>query len=128
MSRNGTNNPVPRAIQEAGELYQRSMRISTELWQTWKVREEYIEDETGVGRVALDKEKERLRSGEVADEEQLDSLKMLVRLEDKWTEKLKGLENDKEKKALGQKIGDVKRLQRIELIYVRGLAGGKLPC
>lgn len=43
---------VPRSIDEAGALYVRHMRVSTELWQTWKLREEYIADETGILRAA----------------------------------------------------------------------------
>jgi transcriptional regulator of heat shock response len=52
------------------------------------------------------------------DEEQMDSLKMLLRLEEKWKDELNGLDNEKEKKVLRAKIGDLKRLQRVELIYV----------
>jgi hypothetical protein len=119
-SRNGVKNTVPRAIQEAGELYKRSMRISTEVWQTWKLREEYIEDETGVGRAAMEKERWFPEEAVEEDEEQMDSLKMLVRLEEKWNEQLKSLGNEKERKVLREKIGDVKRLQRVELLYVSG--------
>jgi hypothetical protein len=39
---------VPRSINEAGDLYSRHVRLSTELWQTTKVREECIADESGV--------------------------------------------------------------------------------
>lgn len=43
---------VPRAIEEAGELYRRNLRISTELWQAWKVREEFRSDEMGWTKAA----------------------------------------------------------------------------
>ncbi|KAM0755828.1 hypothetical protein T439DRAFT_13398 [Meredithblackwellia eburnea MCA 4105] len=39
---------VPQSIEEASELYRKNMRISTELWQTWKLREELIADESGI--------------------------------------------------------------------------------
>lgn len=54
---------VPASIDEAGELYRRNMRISTELWQTWKLREEYIADESGILKAAQldDLESERRR-------------------------------------------------------------------
>ncbi|KAK4703245.1 hypothetical protein P7C70_g2979, partial [Phenoliferia sp. Uapishka_3] len=39
---------VPQSIDEASELYRRNMRISTELWQTWKLREELMADESGI--------------------------------------------------------------------------------
>ncbi|KAK4058163.1 Factor arrest protein 11 [Microbotryomycetes sp. JL221] len=44
---------VPKSIAEAGQLYQQNIRISTELWQTFKLREEYIADETGILKAAL---------------------------------------------------------------------------
>lgn len=50
---------VPRAIEEAGELYRRNLRISTELWQAWKVREEFRSDEMGWTKAAeVEREKE----------------------------------------------------------------------
>ncbi|KAK4332505.1 Factor arrest protein 11 [Rhodotorula toruloides] len=58
---------VPRAVEEAGELYRRNLRVSTELWQAWKVREEFRGEEMGltraeqVEREAVVKEEERRR-------------------------------------------------------------------
>lgn len=50
---------VPRAVEEAGELYRRNLRISTELWQAWKVREEFRSDEMGWTKAAeVEREKE----------------------------------------------------------------------
>ncbi|BGP16111.1 Factor arrest protein 11 [Rhodosporidiobolus nylandii] len=46
--------PVPRAVEEAGELYRKNLRVSTELWQAWKPRE-------GVEREAIERERERQR-------------------------------------------------------------------
>ncbi|ORY85409.1 hypothetical protein BCR35DRAFT_302898 [Leucosporidium creatinivorum] len=46
--RGGPPRAVPASIDEAGELYRRNMRISTELWQTWKLREEFMADEGGL--------------------------------------------------------------------------------
>ncbi|WAR55265.1 hypothetical protein PtB15_6B3 [Puccinia triticina] len=51
MSSNGVPSLVPRSIDEAGELYMSHLRISTELWQTWKVREEFMADESGLAKV-----------------------------------------------------------------------------
>ncbi|GAA5831511.1 hypothetical protein JCM11251_004048 [Rhodosporidiobolus azoricus] len=61
--------PVPRAVEEAAELYRGNLRVSTEIWQAWKVREGFREEEMGlekaneVERVAIMREKER-REGE----------------------------------------------------------------
>lgn len=65
---------VPRAIEEAGELYRRHLRVSTELWQAWKVREEFGNDELGLTRaeeveqdlVRREQERRRLRERELA--------------------------------------------------------------
>lgn len=48
----GRPRAVPASIDEAGELYRRNMRISTELWQTWKLREEYMAEESGLLKAA----------------------------------------------------------------------------
>lgn len=48
----GRPRAVPASIEEAGELYRRNMRISTELWQTWKLREEYMAEESGLLKAA----------------------------------------------------------------------------
>ncbi|KAK4054759.1 Factor arrest protein 11 [Microbotryomycetes sp. JL201] len=50
--RHGAPRAVPASIAEAGDLYSRNMRISTELWQTWKLREEYMADESGILKAA----------------------------------------------------------------------------
>ncbi|SCV68896.1 BQ2448_1017 [Microbotryum intermedium] len=41
---------VPRSIEEAGQLYANHLRVSTELWQSWKVREEFLNEETGIAQ------------------------------------------------------------------------------
>ncbi|BGP12930.1 hypothetical protein JCM10213_004349 [Rhodosporidiobolus nylandii] len=59
--------PVPRAVEEAGELYRKNLRVSTELWQAWKVREEFVGEEMGLSRAegvereAIERERERRR-------------------------------------------------------------------
>ncbi|KAM0793066.1 hypothetical protein ACM66B_000552 [Microbotryomycetes sp. NB124-2] len=50
--RHGAPRAVPASLAEAGDLYSRNMRISTELWQTWKLREEYMADESGILKAA----------------------------------------------------------------------------
>ena len=40
---------VPFSVEEAGRLYKNHMHISLELWQMWRLREECIQDERGVG-------------------------------------------------------------------------------
>ncbi|GAA5892539.1 hypothetical protein JCM6882_005642 [Rhodosporidiobolus microsporus] len=61
--------PVPRAVEEAAELYKGNLRVSTEIWQSWKVREGFREEEMGlerageVERLAVERERER-REGE----------------------------------------------------------------
>lgn len=40
---------VPYSVDEAADLYKRHMHIATELWQTWRTREEAIQEERGVG-------------------------------------------------------------------------------
>ncbi|GAA6052338.1 hypothetical protein JCM3770_007259 [Rhodotorula araucariae] len=46
----GRGRAVPRAVEEAGELYRAHLRVSTELWQAWKVREEFTGEEMGLAR------------------------------------------------------------------------------
>ncbi|GAA5862850.1 hypothetical protein JCM8547_006570 [Rhodosporidiobolus lusitaniae] len=53
--------PVPRAIEEASELYRRNLRVGTEIWQSWKVREEFVGEEMGLSRAEGVERKERER-------------------------------------------------------------------
>ena len=48
----GPGRLVPRSIDEASKLYSEHMHVSLELWQTWRVREQCIQDESGVGSAA----------------------------------------------------------------------------
>lgn len=154
---------VPYSIDEAGKLYQKNFRISTELWQTWKLREEYLADETGFGsnhskqQVEDDVHSQRINAlarhfeatsleengnsskSKLTSENDLqdkpaapDSLSMLYQLENTFRGNLKahkksippaeqGGEFNKRSRKLMQRVEDVKRLQRIELIYVSGL-------
>lgn len=151
---------VPFSIDEAGKLYQKNFRISTELWQTWKLREEYLADETGFGsdhskqQVEEDVQSQRINAlarhfeatsleesghsskSKMAAESQtpekaadMDALSMLYQLETKFKSNLKahkksvpateqGSEFNKRTRKLTQRVEDVKRLQRVELIYV----------
>lgn len=150
---------VPFSIDEAGKLYQKNFRISTELWQTWKLREEYLADETGFGsdhskqHVEDDVQSQRInalarhfeatslednpngaKARKVAENEtekpvDQDALSMLYQLEGKFKANLKAhkksvppseqnSEFNKRTRKLTQRVEDVKRLQRVELIYV----------
>lgn len=133
--KSGKDRYVPQSIDEAGELYRQNIRISTDLWQTVKVREECIADETGVGESpekmaaeALSLE-ERIASlnlgGEVEEEEEkADPLQMLYDYETKLQSDCDALDDASfgEVKKLKQRIQDVKRLHRTEIIYVRFIA------
>lgn len=48
----GAGRLVPRSIEEASKLYTEHMHVSLELWQTWRVREQCIQEESGVGSAA----------------------------------------------------------------------------
>ncbi|KAJ9479176.1 Factor arrest protein 11 [Pseudozyma hubeiensis] len=48
----GPGRLVPRSIDEASKLYNEHMHVSLELWQTWRVREQCIQEESGVGSAA----------------------------------------------------------------------------
>ncbi|PWN47739.1 hypothetical protein IE53DRAFT_232364 [Violaceomyces palustris] len=43
---------VPYSIEEAGKLFKENMHVSLELWQTWRLREQCIHDESGVASAA----------------------------------------------------------------------------
>lgn len=40
---------VPYSIEEAGRLYKEKMHVSLEMWQMWRLREQCIQEESGVG-------------------------------------------------------------------------------
>lgn len=144
---------VPFSIEEAGKLYKKNIRIPTELWQLWKLREEYLADETGVGgkdtsesnsaEVGLARQLDAMsledsfmsidqrRKSTVAEEPKQDPLSLLYQMEGNLKQQKKDMlkasktalpedpqAHKKEIKALTQKIADVKKLQRVELIYV----------
>lgn len=133
---------VPRAIAEAGDLYAQHVRISTELWQTVKLREEMVADESGTSQADADLvQNSNLGAGASAPiEDRLAGLKLSQRssvvdddddddLQDLMDplEMLHSLEQDLRRKAKGkgraeqEKVEDVRRLQRIEVFYVRML-------
>lgn len=138
---------MPQSIDEAGELYRKNMRVSTELWQTWKLREEFMADESGITRAqkieeVLKAEEEagkgkapsreelsnlsrRLSSVHIDDpesdseeEDAMDPLSMLKKLEKSLKEEEDAESDDKAKKALTIRRGDVQRLERVEVLYV----------
>ncbi|GAA5955174.1 hypothetical protein JCM3765_003235 [Sporobolomyces pararoseus] len=53
---------VPRSIEEASELFRRDLRVSSEIWQGWKVREEFRSEEMGWGK-AEQVERELVKEG-----------------------------------------------------------------
>lgn len=126
---------MPQSIDEAGQLYRKNMRVSTELWQTWKLREEFMADESGIlraeaaaasaGAATRDeaaKLSRRMSALVINDEEEgddpMDPLSMLRTLEQKMREEEKADLDTKKQKALAQKRGDVQRLERVEVLYV----------
>ncbi|KAI8446653.1 hypothetical protein BY996DRAFT_7797118 [Phakopsora pachyrhizi] len=142
----GTLSLVPRSIDEAGELYKSHMRISTELWQTWKVREEFMADESGLAKVEAasnDSDIKLLERGSIlgitnkmsslsieqaplvasgANEQVTlpDSLQMLIELEEKILSDLQTAERLRDHETsqkLKQDALDTVRLQRVELLY-----------
>ncbi|KAN0064740.1 Factor arrest protein 11 [Thecaphora frezii] len=46
------NRMVPNSIDEASRLFKENMHVSLELWQTWRIREQAIQEESGVGSAA----------------------------------------------------------------------------
>ncbi|KAL8286192.1 hypothetical protein RQP46_004680 [Phenoliferia psychrophenolica] len=132
---------VPQSIDEASELYRKNMRISTELWQTWKLREELIADESGIlkaeavaAAAAADKERggaraeaarmsRRMEALSISDDEDdggedpMDPLSMLRALEKKMRAEENAEEDTKKRKVLAQRRGDVQRLERVEILY-----------
>lgn len=136
---------VPQSIDEASELYRRNMRISTELWQTWKLREELMADESGIlkaeavaaaaaaattagdGRAEAAKVSRRMEALSISDDEDegtddpMDPLSMLRALEKKLRAEEHAEDDTKKRKLLAQRRGDVQRLERVEVLYVRCL-------
>ena len=43
---------VPYSIDEAFRLFRENMHVSLEMWQTWRIREQCIQEESGVGSAA----------------------------------------------------------------------------
>ena len=149
-ARSGKEKAVPKSIEEAGELFRKNVRVSTELWQTTKVREEYIADETGIaaaiaGAHGGSTTQDEMFSTSVgaADDEaryfssraskpngfkqaprleppRMDPLQMLERMEASLRQEVPRKQG-KPLRELQERIADIKRLQRIELIYVRDM-------
>ncbi|KAH9465085.1 hypothetical protein Pst134EB_004571 [Puccinia striiformis f. sp. tritici] len=146
LSSSGVPSLVPRSIDEAGELYMSHLRISTELWQTWKVREEFMADESGLAKVEACNEANWNQSSErdpvqnltnkmstinmdqttsfptnIDDRPPLpDSLQMLIELEERiWCDfaTAEQLNDHETAQKLKQDALDTRRLQRVELLY-----------
>lgn len=140
---------VPQSIDEAGDLYKRNMRVSTELWQTFKLREEFMAEESGITSAATiaamqkkatspgaNKVRSRLSAividgspvneesieEEEDDEDEMDPLSMLRRLEKTLRAEEQVEVDDKKTRVLAQKRGDVQRLERVEMLYVSSFA------
>lgn len=127
---------VPRSIDEAGRLFSTNFRISTDLWQTVKLREECIADESGTSQAEADLLKHSKAAGMVAslsdrmaslklDQEETvldsasDSLEMLYEFERTiWKEHRANIKDAKKAAKLLERAGDVRRLQRVETFYV----------
>ncbi|PLW34135.1 hypothetical protein PCASD_11606 [Puccinia coronata f. sp. avenae] len=147
VSSSGVPSLVPRSIDEAGELYMRHLRISTELWQTWKVREEFMADESGLAKVeacaeansnnkSLDRDPmqnitDRMTSMTMDQSTTFpthiderpplpDSLQMLIELEERiWCDfaTAEQLNDHETAQKLKQDALDTRKLQRVELLY-----------
>lgn len=117
---------VPKSIDEAGELYERNLRISTELWQTWKVREECRFDEMGVSLAESlpppapsSPPVERMSALSMQDEEEeMDPLSMLRKLASGMQEEEDVEQDDRVRDRIKSQRGDVLRLERVEVLYV----------
>lgn len=146
LTSSGVPSLVPRSIDEAGKLYLSHLRISTELWQTWKVREEFMADESGLAKVEACGEADWNKPAERDPIQNLpnkmsslsidqvpacigngddcpplpDSLQMLTELEERiWSDvtTAEQLNDHETAKRLKQDALDTRRLQRVELLY-----------
>ncbi|GAA5942331.1 uncharacterized protein JCM15063_002973 [Sporobolomyces koalae] len=159
---------VPRSIEEASELFRRDLRVSSEIWQGWKIREEFRSEEMGWGKaeqvernagvessapgagtadangkrvttrgighlrrrmeevaVARGESEEAIEDGDEEDEEDpMDPLSVLRNLGKQLKKEEEQLAADaqKQRKELQDKRADLKRLERVELLYRHTLA------
>ncbi|GAA94758.1 uncharacterized protein L969DRAFT_94615 [Mixia osmundae IAM 14324] len=126
----GKERMVPRSVEEAADLYLTNLRISTSLWQIWKVREECMAEETGLSRVlpdgstaamnALTDQVATLTLDEVDSDDEgspaMDPMTFLRRLE-KETRRQATQAPSPISAKLEKKAQDIVRLQRIETLY-----------
>lgn len=151
---------VPRSIEEASELFKRDLRVSSEIWQGWKVREEYRSEEMGWGRAeeierghqneAAQGEERKVTKGmgqlrkrmeelavaqseseggneeaveeeEEDEEDPMDPLTVLRSIGKQLKKEEDTLDADegKKRRELEERRGDLKRLERVEVLYVR---------
>lgn len=142
---------VPYAIAEADELYSRHMYVPLGLFQTWRTREDFILDESGLWEMPGDKEEDaRMKRWSVVkvakktsadpgkvlddddDEEDDDKVtwpdsKVLEEAIEKAEKELKALDaqgdavSKAERKQAKQRRDDLLRIQRVETIYAATL-------
>lgn len=140
---------VPYAIAEADELYGRHMYISLGLFQTWRTREDFILDESGLREMPGDKEEDtRMKRWSVVkaakgvvgdpgnqsefDEEEDEKVtwpdsKVLEEAIERAEQELRTLDaqgdaaNKAERKRAKQRRDDLLRIQRVETIYAATL-------
>lgn len=141
---------VPYAISEADDLYGRHMYVSLGLFQTWRTREDFILDESGLKEMPGDKEEDArmkrwsvvkvaktmsgdpVNASEVDDEEEDDKVvlpdsKVLEEAIERAEKDLKALDaqgdgaNKAERKRAKQRRDDLLRIQRVETIYTATL-------
>jgi hypothetical protein len=132
----GSSRLVPYAIDEADKLYLRHMHVSLSLYQMWQTREECIRDESGLtangmhtstnGQAGADGAK--FIDSELGEDELGNLPADIVKL-DKALEAAEATLKNAE--SLGDRAGqrrakerrdDLKRLRRVETIYVRTTA------
>jgi len=129
---------VPYAIDEADQLYAKHMHVSLALFQMWRTREDFILDESGLKELPrYDNVDAALRrysvvvnnasTGAVADDEDEDGVETLPdlkRLEEAIAQSEKVVKvaeasgNRVEIKKAQERMGDLQRLRRVEIIYV----------
>ncbi|GAA5831311.1 hypothetical protein JCM3766R1_003007 [Sporobolomyces carnicolor] len=159
---------VPRSIEEASDLFRRDLRVSSEIWQGWKIREEYRSEEMGWGKaeqverdlvkdgsadeqnkqqkgltkglgqlrrrmeelaVSRGESEEAVDDGHAEDDDEeeedpMDPLTVLKSMGRQLKKELEQLSGDDHKKRneLEERRADLRRLERVELLYRNTLA------
>lgn len=116
---------VPYAIDEADKLYKQHAHISLGLYQLWKEREEFLKEEIGLGSTGIlglgvtsSSEEESSGKGEEARDEILQEFRERdSELRNKEEEATRE-GNMKEVRGIREKRESLKKLERVEMIYV----------